>query len=596
MAVRRFQRFPIPAGVDLSAPEGCVLERYEAEVVLDPAHPSNGGVAGLGDASTGADGGVAVILQAQLLAPADRDVSTLLVEVVNRGQAAHVPFDGDAVTAHRSAVFGAAPRALERNALVLRDRGAVLWCGWQWDLAGGDPRLLAAAVPAVRPDVHRRHPPVTANLTTPVPAAVLPLFGLPGAASPYPVEDLGDGRAELRAITAGDGAGALVPRDRWGFTREPGDPDGVNVWCVDAFVPGTTYRVTYRGGRCPVAGAAMLAVRDVVAFLRSRPHPVPSPLPAPPAVVLGYGMSQAGRFLRQFLHDDRNAGENGERVFDGLLVHAAGAWRDALNGLHPQPSSAPAPGSVPHGSSASGDLLARTAPAVRPRVLFTHTATEYWRGDAALTHLDAVTERDLPDPAHARHYLFAGLDHYGSRRPPGRSAKFPVNDVDSGLLLRAAYWALRRWVSEGVEPPPSAVPRFADGTVELRSVVLDEFRSVTGFGEAIALDDGWPPAWVSAVDAWHNERAGIRLPEVAVPLATLTGWNPRTTDEPGATTLTPLTGARLPLDAAHPDCSATAVDARRTEQRCREIAEDLAARGVLLAEDVDACVRRALRY
>jgi len=172
---------------------------------------------------------------------------------------------------------------------------------------------------------------------------------------------------------------------------------------------------------------------------------------------------------------------------------------------------------------------------------------------------------------------------------------YPVNDVDAGLLLRAAYWTLRRWAGEGTEPPPSAVPRFSDKTAERRSAVLAQLRPATG-GEAIALEDGRPPAMVAAVDAHRNEIAGLRLPEVAGPLATLTGWNPRPAREQGLTTLAPLVGARFPLGAADHDRGPDGAAVRMTAQRCREIAEDLAARGVLLAEDVDECVRRALSY
>ena len=589
--VRRLRQVPLPEGLGFSAPDGFVLERYEAEVMLDPRLRGNQGIAGLCEGPFGLDKAVTVTLQMQLLTPADRDVSALLVEIVNRGQAAHVPFDGFAVTAHQSSVLGPVPGALDGSALVLRDRGGVVWCGWQWDLAGTDPRLLAATVPEVPPEVHRAHPPVTVSLTPAAPAGLLPLYGRPGAVSPYPVEDLEAERAELREVTRDDDAGHLVPRSQWGFTREPG---GVSVWCARGFVPGSSYRVTYYSGRCPVAGAAMLAVRDVVAFLRSSGHQVPSPLAAPPATVLGYGNSQAGRFLRQFLYDNRNADSHGHRVFDGLLIHAAGGLRNGLTGLHDQPSKAPAAGRLPPGPIATGGLLGRVAPDARPRVLFTHTAAEYWRGDAALTHLDPATGRDLPDPPGVRHYLFAGLDHYGARRPPRPGAAYPVNDVDAGLLLRAAYRALRRWAGEGVEPPPSAVPRFSDHTVELRSVVLARLRPAIGGSEAIALEDGWPPAMVAAVDAHHNEVAGLRLPEVAVPLAVLTGWNPLMAHGHGLVPLAPLTGARLPLEASDPECAPEVAAGRTTERRCREIAEDLAARGALLAGDVDECVRRAL--
>ena len=610
--VPRLRQIPLPEGLGLSAPEGFALERYEAVITLDPGREGDQAVEGLADAA-GADRTVAVTLQVQLLVPADRRVSTLLVEVVNRGQAAHIPFDGYAVTADQTRVTGPVPPPVDGTSLALRDGGAVLWCGWQWDLAGADRRLLAATVPEVRAAVHRTHPPVTVALTAAEAADQLPLFGLPDAASPYPVGDLDDAEAELRTSDGDGGEDELLPRAEWGFQRDSGEGGGVRVWSARGFAPGTAYQLSYRSGRCPVAGAAVLALRDLVAFLRSGGQGVGSPLAAPPATVLGYGMSQAGRFLRQFLHDNRNVDADGGRVFDGLLVHAAGGLRDGLAELHAQPSKAPDRGRLPPGPIASGALLDRMAPAARPWVLFTHTATEYWRGDAALTHLDPATGRDLPDPDRARHYLLAGLDHYGARRPPGPDVNYPVNDVDAGLLLRAVYWALRRWAGEGVEPPPSAVPRFTDQTAVRRRLVLARFHAAVG-REAVpaldsaptidaapapdavlALDDGWPPVIVAAVDAHGNEIPGLRLPEVAVPLATLTGWNPQPA-RGGRVALAPLAGARLPLAGAVPDRSPDPTLAAMAERRCRAIAEGLVARGALLAEDVDECVRRALRH
>lgn len=590
--VRGFRRIPLPDELGISAPDGYLLERYEVEVALDPSHESNRGIAGLLDAAR-TDGTVAVTVEVQLLAPADQDVSTLLVEIVNRGQAAHVPFDGFAVTAGRSSVLGPTPRALDADTFVLRERGAILWCGWQWDLVDADPVLLSATVPEVPPAIHSLHLPVTVTLVAAAPTGALPLFGLPGGVSPYAVDDLDDEQAELGQTTP-DGIEVVVPRDRWEFTREVEDTGVVSIKYAEGFVPENSYRLTYRSSRCPVAGAAMLAVRDLVAFLRSRGQSVPSPLPAPPRDILGYGMSQGGRFLRQFLHDGRNADEHGKRVFDGLLVHAAGGRRSDLTGLHAQPSKAPPPADLLDGPIASGGLLSRSASAVRPRVLFTHTASEYWRGDAALTHLDPAAEHDLADPPHARHYLFAGLDHYGSRRPRGPSVTFPVNDVDAGLLLRAAYRALRRWVADGVEPPPSAVPRFSDRTAVRRSIALAQLRIASNVEEAISLADGRPPAVVSALDNGHNEVAGVRLPEVALPLAVLTGWNPRLMHDHGApTTLAPLIGGRLSAAPTVRD-PRTDMASRVGEHRCREIAEGLAARGLLLTEDVDECVRRAI--
>lgn len=115
VSVRGLRQVPLPEGLGILAPEGFALERYEAEVMLDPRRRSNQGIAGLGDAAVGLHEPVTATLQLQLLTPADREVSTLLVEIVNRGQAAHVPFDGFAVTAHQSSVLGPVPRFGHRS-------------------------------------------------------------------------------------------------------------------------------------------------------------------------------------------------------------------------------------------------------------------------------------------------------------------------------------------------------------------------------------------------------------------------------------------------------------------------------------------------
>src|SRR5205085_10914293 len=54
---------------------------------------------------------------------------------------------------------------------------------------------------------------------------------------------------------------------------------------------------------------------------------------------------------------------------------------------------------------------------------------------------------------------------------------------------------------------------------------------------------------VPQVDADGNERAGIHLPEVSVPLATYTGWNFRNAKIGGTDQLVSLLGSYIPLTA-----------------------------------------------
>src|SRR5205085_1902528 len=115
----------------------------------------------------------------------------------------------------------------------------------------------------------------------------------------------------------------------------------------------------------------------------------------------------------------------------------------------------------------------------------------------------------------------------------------PRNPHSATPALRALFVALDEWVTNGTEPPPSRVPALADGTAVTAATV--RMPRVPGFalapgGNPIAAPVDWvdPPeeqpahcyeTFVAAVDSDGNEVAGIRLPPIAVPLGTYTGWN-----------------------------------------------------------------------
>ena len=143
-------------------------------------------------------------------------------------------------------------------------------------------------------------------------------------------------------------------------------------------------------------------------------------------------------------------------------------------------------------------------------------------------------------PSNARVYQIAGTQHGGQ---PGLTTDAgacvnPRNPHSPAPALRALVVALERWVSEGILPPPSRVPRVRDGTlVEAGKVVFPEIpgfavariaNEVAPFGDWLAPKPEHQHAYrtlVPRVDADDNEIAGIRLPDIAVPLATYTGWN-----------------------------------------------------------------------
>ena len=147
-------------------------------------------------------------------------------------------------------------------------------------------------------------------------------------------------------------------------------------------------------------------------------------------------------------------------------------------------------------------------------------------------------------------YLLSSLPHVAMSGPG--ICQQPRNPLVPNRALRALLVALDEWVSEGKMPPRSRVPRRSDGTlVRSRSQKRVGFPYIPGvtfnglmttgdlfdygpsFDEGILttlppyLVDSPYPVFVPRTDDDGNDIAGIRLPEIAVPLATYTGWGLR---------------------------------------------------------------------
>jgi hypothetical protein len=435
------------------------------------------------------------------------------------------------------------------------------------------------------------------------------------------------------------GPRTVIDRNRWRFARVADDgavvDDPERVWLEGGFEPHRFYELVYRTNRCPVAGAGLLAIRDFVSFLRHAPASEGNPCANGIDHTVGFGVSQSGRVLRQFLHEGCNLDEHGRRVFDGVFAHIGGGRKGEFNHRYAQPSVTSTPGFgnvLPFASVASeGGLLDRQRAAGGvPKVFFVNTAWEYWRGDAALVHIDHDAMVDVADVDDVRAYFLAGVDHIGSA-PLMKSAMAianPVNPLDAALPTRALFEHLQAWVCDDVDPPASAVPRLSDHTAVSRDVVLAQVETVPAarvpqvdlLHQEHVVDLGpeadrgigrWPivlgarlPAWVSAVDDDGNEIAGIRVPELAAPVATYTGWNPRKPVDGLPDVMYEFVGSCLPfartkaerLDTGDERLSLEERYASRDDYiaRAEAAADELVARGFLLADDRDAAARRAI--
>ena len=286
----------------------------------------------------------------------------------------------------------------------LLDRGwTIASCGWQWDVLRG-PAILGITAPEA--DV----PPGWMRLEWRADAAsddhalsftAPEIDSLPGAESPftftdYRTVDVDDPYAVLTVRTSPDAECTTISRDAWRFTDE------THVAVDGGFKAFHWYQLVYRTSRAPVAGCGLLAIRDVVSHLRADgiDHS------------FAYGVSQAGRLLRQFLSEGLNIDESGMMVFDGVFSDFASAARGEFNHRFAQPSvAAQVSGYGTLAPFGHADLLARQRQLGGvPKTIFTNSASEYWHGDGALLHVDPYTGKDLPEDPDVRTYLIAGTD------------------------------------------------------------------------------------------------------------------------------------------------------------------------------------------
>jgi hypothetical protein len=589
-------------------------------VAVDPDHPANVFVADLDRAQRRGDGRVWMEVDGCLLQPVDpaKGNGCLLTSVVNRGRMDLVPFSFPPPTM----TFAVTERIEPGDGLLLRQGWSVLFCGWQWDVLRR-PGRLGVQIPramGVEADVTTLFQPNRDRSAEYL--GHWPWHPRPGhpdiTHAAYPTAGLDDTRAVLTERDRMDGEPRMMPRERWRFARASDDgqlhPDPRWIWSVDGFRAGVVYELKYRSTDCPVVGLGLVALRDVPSFLRSGTPQAGNPAAGRINHTVAWGVSQTGRTLRQFLMDGANVDETGQRVHDGVFVQVAGARRGEFNhrGAQPSVQNVVGAGHQPPFRHEPGLLDRLRAAGGVPKLFEVNTANEYWRSEAALLHLDPEELADVAPPPDVRLYALAGTQHTPgmvalSREPillpEARSANW-INQVNQTSLLRALLVDLRQWVVDDVQPPTSRVPTLAEGTAVPRTSVLRELPGLV-LPDVDRLPTIDRPVWVSAVDDDGNEVAGIRPPELAVPLATHLGWNVRHPDTGGAGQLLDMLGSSLPFAAQReerassgdprPSVAERYADRDDYTSQVRNAAGDLVAERFLLEEDVERVVRTAGR-
>ena len=601
---------------------------------VDPKHAANARLTDVERAPRDAAGRVAFESDVSLLLPVDRARASgrLLLDVVNRGNTVAVPNFNRATRPVFRPGVDPDPPIDAGDGFLMRRGFVVLSCGWQGDLPAL-PGLLGFRGPEARaPDDGRLTGRVYTELQTCDDAPCLLLSDR--GHEPYPAADLDERDALLTVRDQPDAEPRLIPRTRWRFARVADGrvvPDPRHLWLEGGFARGRLYHVTYTAAGAAVRGLGLAALRDAVAWLKHGTEREGNPAARALRWAYAYGRSQTGRLLRTYVFDDLNLDEQGREALDGILANVAGGMRGEFNQRFGQ-NSKDRPHMMRHIEPSTDQGLHQRVNARRSplKVFYTNTAAEYHRGDASLVHTDPDGARDAAHGSHVRVYHFAGTEHGLGVWPPSDSQPAPADPsgaversrhlrgtLDYARLLRACLVNLDRWVVDGVAPPPSRHPRFADGTAVPPATLRPVFDAIPAARyprhHALprrldwgTLPPGPGPAYgsrVSAVDADGNEVAGVRLPELAVPLATHTGWNLRHPDIGGAEQLLVFAGATLPFPrtraereaAGDPRPSIEERYASRDEylRRVREAARALGAERHLLEEDVELSVEIA---
>jgi hypothetical protein len=524
----------------------------KAYFAVNPKTAANQGIVDIDKAPRNQDGNVEFSSDFFLLRPKEpkKANGTVLYQVPNRGAKG-------LLSDFNRGVNSLDPRSPENfgDGLLMNQGYTLLWVGWQFDMPD-TPNLL------------RLYPPAASGVQGIVRAEFTPdrkeaRYSVADRNhQPYTVLNPDDPGLRLTVRDQVEGPRTVIPRSDWHIEN------GYMIVATNGFDAGRIYELVYTSENPPVAGTGFAAVRDMVAWMRYGGFAAGAPAPNVQLKrAYGFGVSQSGRFLRTMMYDGFNRDERGRKVFEGLLVDVAGGGRGGFNMRFAQPSRDSNPfyntltpvdifpftdleQTDPQTGMKDGLLTHSLPREFWPKIIYMNSEYEYYGRAASLIHINLDGKSDAVIAPNTRIYLMAGGQHGPAQFPPvRRNTQNLPNPNPYTWTFRAMLTNLDAWVREGKEPPPSRYPKVAAGElVPLAGVTFPKIPGVTfpihmhlaypsNYGpdfrtKGIATQEppelGKPyPLLVPQVDSDGMDIAGIRMPELAAPLATYTGWNLR---------------------------------------------------------------------
>jgi hypothetical protein len=603
---------------------------------LDPNHPRNAKIADLAYAPRNAQGLVEFSADLHIYKPKDpaRGNGAVLYGVANRGNKA---LPGRSRTANVPEVG---------DDFLMRHGFTVVNSGWQFDR------------PANRPGSVRLKAPIPVQDGRPIEGLVrgdfityekVQHYSLAHSYMvPYPAIDPNGKESVLTVRDKVDGPRRTIPRGQWSFARVDSAsgkvvPDSGNIYLKTGFEPGKVYEFVYRSHNPPVSGVGFAAVRDLISHFKYDQNALVKVERA-----YSFGTSQSGRYLREFIYGGWNADVQNRKVFDGIIPNVAATGNQGMNHRFSQQSRGNFPALVafftptnlfpftdieqkdPETGETDGMLAAyKNNPSVMPKIMYPNASNEYWGRAAAVIHTTVDGKADVPIPDNVRMYMYAGTQHGPGGFPPRRDRGQYLNNSNDFIWgHRALLIAMDNWVRDGTAPPPNAIPRIADGTLvapaDVKFPKIPDVQFPTSvpaayrvyFGERYKTEGiidlepprvGKPfPVLQTQVDKDGNEIAGVRLPDITVPLATYTGWNLRAIDTGAPTELAGLSGSYIPFPRTKAERERTGDPRLSIEERYQnkdhfmglyaQAALQSIKEGHMLSEDLAAILRAASEH
>jgi hypothetical protein len=517
-----------------------------ATIAVKPDDSHNTVIVDLDRAPRNAQGLVEATTDVEILRPtsAANGNRRLFYEVLNRGGKLGLALFNDIPVVVNDPV-----KAADAGNGFLMNRGyTVVWSGWQGDIAPGGGRMTFS-------------PPVVSGVTGLAREDFI--FdhndGIASATLSYPAADLDPAHAKI-SVRQNEADPRATPA---GLEVVFEGPTKISVTRPDGYDAGAIYEFIYTAKDPKVMGLGFAATRDVVSFLRNETADAvgnANPVAGRIDRAIGFGLSQSGRFLQDYLYLGFNTDEAGRVVFEGLMPHISGGKKTFTNYRFSQPGRSPYqhadmlyPGAdfpftypvITDTLTGKRDgFLARClAEGNCPKVIKSDSDIEFYQQRASLVVTDTEGHA-LEMPDNIRLFLLSNLQHFAmasSKSEMVKACAFPTNPLNAGPPERALLVALDDWISKGTLPPASRYPSRSNGTLVPPTAEDVGFPAIPAFAftsrmahPTLIKSEAMPPSkgaaypvFVPKTDADGRDIAGLHLPTLEAPAATHTGWNLR---------------------------------------------------------------------